>query len=52
MASTISVHGEPKRVNFVVPTLEPDNLPLDIFLHLRSETWTRWTIVDLMPDKS
>ena len=44
MASTISVRGEPERVNLVVRALEPDYLPLDISLHLRSKTWTQWTI--------
>ena len=44
MAFTISVRGEPERVNLVVRALEPDYLLLDIFLHLRSETWTHWTI--------
>ena len=44
MASTISVLGEPERVNLVVRALKPDYLLLDIFLHLRSETWTQWTI--------
>ena len=44
MASTISVLGEPERVNLVVRALNPDYLLLDIFLHLRSETWTQWTI--------
>ena len=44
MASTISVLGEPERVNLVVRALKPDYLLLDIFLHLRSETWTHWTI--------
>ena len=44
MASTISVVGEPEQVNLVVRVLKPDYLPLDIFLHLRSETWTQWTI--------
>ena len=44
LASTISVLGEPERVNLVVRALKPDYLLLDIFLHLRSETWTQWTI--------
>ena len=44
MASTINVLGEPERVNLVVRALNPDYLLLDIFLHLRSETWTQWTI--------
>ena len=34
MASTISVRGEPERVNLVVRALEPDYLLLDIFLRL------------------
>ena len=44
MASTISVRGEPKRVNLVVRALKPDYLLLEIFLHLRSKTWNQWTI--------
>ena len=40
---TISVRGEPKRVNLVVRA-EQDYLLWDIFFHLRSETWTQWTI--------
>ena len=44
MASTISVLGEPEGVNLVARSLNPDYLLLDIFLHLRSETWTQWTI--------
>ena len=44
MASTISVLGELERVNLVVRALKPDYLLLDIFLPLRSETWTQWTI--------
>ena len=44
MASTISVLGEPERVNLVVRAIKPDNLLFDIFLHLRSETWTQWMI--------
>ena len=44
MAATTSTHGEPERVNLVVQSLKPDDLSLDIFLHLRSETWTQWTI--------
>ena len=44
MASTIRVLSEPERVNLVVRTLKPDYLLLDIFLHLRSETSTQWTI--------
>ena len=44
MASSISVLGEPERVNLVVRALKPDYLLLDIFLHLRLETWTQWTI--------
>ena len=44
MVSTISVLGEPERVNLVVGALKPDYLPLDIFLHLRSETLTQWRI--------
>ena len=44
MASVISVLGEPQQVNLVVRALKPDYLLLDIFLHLRSETWTQWTI--------
>ena len=44
MASTISVLGEPTRVNLVVRALKPDYLLLDIFLHLRSKTWTQWPI--------
>ena len=43
MASTISVLGEPERVN-LVRALNPDYLLLDIFLRLRWETWTQWTI--------
>ena len=31
-------------MNLVIRALEPDYLLLDIFLHLRSETWTQWTI--------
>ena len=31
-------------MNLVVRALKPDYLLLDIFLHLRSETWTKWTI--------
>ena len=34
MASTISVLGEPERVNLVVRAHNPDYLLLDIFLHL------------------
>ena len=44
MASTISVLGEPELVNFIVRALKPDYLLLDIFLHLRSETWAQWMI--------
>ena len=44
MSSTISVLGELERVNLVVRALKPDYLLLDIFLHLRPETWTQWTI--------
>ena len=44
MAPTISVRGEPEQVNLVVRALEPECLQLDIFLHLRSETWTQWAI--------
>ena len=44
MASSITVLGEPERVNLVVRALDPDYLLLDVFLHLRSETWTQWTI--------
>ena len=44
MASTISVLDEPELVNLVVRALNPDYLLLDIFLHLRSETWTQCTI--------
>ena len=44
MASTISVFGEPEQVNLVLRALKPDYLLLDIFLRLRSETWTQWTI--------
>ena len=43
MVSTISVLGEPERVNLVW-ALKPDYLLLDIFLHLRLETWTQRTI--------
>ena len=43
MASKISVLGEPKRVNLVVRALKPYYIPLDIFLHFRSETCTQWT---------
>ena len=31
-------------MNLVVRALKPDSLLLDIFLNLRSETWTQWTI--------
>ena len=41
MASSISVLSEPERVNLVVQALKPDYLLLDIFLRLRSETWTQ-----------
>ena len=44
MAFTISVVGEPERVNLIVRALKPDYLLLDIFLHLWSETWTKWMI--------
>ena len=44
MASTISVRGEPGLVNLVVRALGRNCLLLDIFLHLRSETWTQWMI--------
>ena len=44
MASTVSVRGEPERVNLVVRALKPDYLLLDIFLHFQSETWIQWTI--------
>ena len=44
MASTISVLGEQERLNLVVRALKPDYLLFDIFLHLRSETWTQRTI--------
>ena len=44
MASNISVCGKPECVNLIVRALAPDYLLLDIFLHLRSETWTQWTI--------
>ena len=40
MASAINVRGDPERVSLVVRALEPNYLLLDIFLHLRSETWT------------
>ena len=40
MASTTRVLGKPERVNLIVQALKPDYLLLDIFLHLRSETWT------------
>ena len=36
-------NGEPEHVN-LVRARGPNNLLLDIFLHLRSETWTQWTI--------
>ena len=44
MAATISVLGEPEQVNLLVQALKPVCLLLDIFLHLRSETGTQWTI--------
>ena len=48
MASTISILGEPERVNLVVPALKPVYLLLDIFLHVRSETWTQWTLLRMV----
>ena len=47
MASTIGVLGEPERVNIVVRALKRDYLPFNIFLHLRSETQTKWTIEEV-----
>ena len=43
MASPISAHVEPERVS-LVRSLEPGFFLLDIFLHLRWETWILWTI--------
>ena len=39
----INIRDEPERVSLVVRALGLDYLPLGIFLHLRSKTWTHWT---------